>query len=47
MALAFEVPGGWHQERDATVLTLLQVVKLALGCFSLFICLLAPSVRCH
>ena len=24
-ALAFEVPGGWHQEKDAMTLTVLQV----------------------
>lgn len=25
VALAFEVPGGWHKEKDAIVLTVLQV----------------------
>ncbi|KAH7680745.1 Quinol--cytochrome-c reductase protein [Dioscorea alata] len=34
VALAFEVPGGWHQERDATVLTLLQMLMGGGGSFS-------------
>lgn len=25
VALAFEVPGGWLQERDATIMTVIQV----------------------
>jgi len=28
IALAFEVPGGWHKEKDAIVLTVLQVFTL-------------------
>lgn len=28
VALAFEVPGGWHQDKYSTALTVLQVSKL-------------------
>lgn len=31
-ALAFEVPGGWHKEKDAMTLTVLQVFYLNLHC---------------
>ncbi|OAY84889.1 Mitochondrial-processing peptidase subunit alpha [Ananas comosus] len=34
VALAFEVPGGWHQERDATTLTVLQTLMGGGGSFS-------------
>ncbi|XP_072979854.1 mitochondrial-processing peptidase subunit alpha-like [Typha angustifolia] len=34
VALAFEVPGGWHQEKDATVLTVLQTLMGGGGSFS-------------
>jgi hypothetical protein len=29
VALAFEVPGGWLQERDATIMTVIQVELMA------------------
>lgn len=28
MALGFEVPGGWHNEKDATAVTVLQVMQI-------------------
>ena len=31
-ALAFEVPGGWHKEKDAMTLTVLQVFYFNLHC---------------
>lgn len=31
VALAFEVPGGWLQERDATVMTVIQVQLIILN----------------
>lgn len=34
VALAFEVPGGWHQDKDATVLTILQTLMGGGGSFS-------------
>ncbi|WOL11886.1 mitochondrial-processing peptidase subunit alpha-like [Canna indica] len=34
VALAFEVPGGWHQEKDATTLTVLQTLMGGGGSFS-------------
>ncbi|KAG1369725.1 mitochondrial-processing peptidase subunit alpha [Cocos nucifera] len=34
VALAFEVPGGWHQDKDATVLTVLQTLMGGGGSFS-------------
>lgn len=30
VALAFEVPGGWLQERDATIMTVIQVELMIL-----------------
>ncbi|KAJ0976689.1 hypothetical protein J5N97_012163 [Dioscorea zingiberensis] len=34
VALAFEVPGGWHEDKDATVLTVLQTLMGGGGSFS-------------
>ncbi|CAN0858916.1 Mitochondrial-processing peptidase subunit alpha [Linum grandiflorum] len=34
IALAFEVPGGWHNEKEATVLTVLQMLMGGGGSFS-------------
>lgn len=31
VAIAFEVPGGWQKEKDAIVLTVLQVLILCLS----------------
>lgn len=31
-AIAFEVPGGWHKEKEAITLTVLQVLLFALAC---------------
>ena len=36
-ALAFELPGGWHKEKEAVVLTVLEVWILKF--FSNFMCL--------
>jgi len=42
VAIAFEVPGGWQKEKDAIVLTVLQVHILCLSvieipCFGFFV----------
>ena len=34
VALAFEVPGGWREEKQAILLTVLQVPHLLLECLT-------------